>query len=128
MFRSSHLLAVVMCLGLFTACSAAESLPVVDDATFPASVAKDGTGNYTMTGNVTAHAGAGVAKIGIHLHPQGAVVLQDAVVDVSTATSPYPIGIVIPGAVPAGTYTYDVSATDKNAKVSAALTKTVVLQ
>ncbi|CAN5682251.1 hypothetical protein BH09MYX1_BH09MYX1_19770 [soil metagenome] len=110
-------------------CSAADaSAPVVDDATFPATAAKDASGNYTVSGNVTAHGSAAITLLTIHVVPQGAVQLTDATITVSGPVSPYPVALKVPGQVPAGTWNYEITATDQNGARSAALQKSIVLQ
>jgi hypothetical protein len=123
------LFALLTFLALFVGCSAAVSVPVVDSVNFPATATKDGTGNFAMTGTVAAHvSGGSISKLLVHVPPQNGVAFTDSPIDVSGHASPYTILLAIPGNVPVGTYTYQVTASDTAGTQSAPYNGSVVLQ
>lgn len=114
---------------LFVGCSAAVPVPVIDSVTFPAAATKDGTGNFAMTGTIAAHVSSGtISKLLVHVPTQNGVSFVDSPIDVSGHGSPYTIILAIPGSVPVGTYTFQITASDTAGTQSAPYNGSVVLQ
>lgn len=114
---------------LFAACSAAPSVPVIDSVNFPGTATKDGAGNFSVTGTVAAHVdGGNVTRLVVHVPPQNGVAFVDSPIDVSGHPSPYTITLAIPGTVPVGTYSYQVTASDTAGTQSAPFAGSIALQ
>ena len=125
----SVVFALLAFVALFVGCSAAPSVPVIDSVNFPATATKDASGNFTMTGTVAAHVTGGtVVKLLVHVPTQNGVSFADSPIDVSGHASPYTILLAVSGAVPLGTYTYQVIASDTAGTQSAPYNGSIVLK
>jgi|GEM_PF-5733288 hypothetical protein len=114
------------------ACSspaAAPKGPTVDSITVGV-ITKDASGKYAGVITVAAHGdGSTVSSLAIHVPPQqnGVTIADGNAIGVVGVVSPYPINLTFPVGMPAGTYTFQVTAIDGAGVRSAALGSSFVL-
>jgi len=127
MSRRVFLFAFLSTLGL--ACSSTPQVPVVDSVDLPSPLSKDSSGAYNTTVTIAAHSENGsITHIRMHVPPQNGVQFADLDTATGGAVSPFQVLLQIPGNVPAGTYTYQISVVDVSNAVSNPYNGSVTLQ